>query len=183
MNKYRPMLILSCALLTGGLLLFFTACEITGGEETVREVSLQISGAYQNTSGIPQRQSGQPTTLISLNQSGDQLEGVDNVGLRWSGTIGRAEGNTATITLKGSTSAGAAVVFTGIIVINGTSATLSGTWIEPAHTAAASAQASVSAQPTATPVSSPTPGATATPTVTVTLTPTTTATPTTPPTP
>ncbi|MGA0368646.1 MAG: hypothetical protein ACO3N7_04265, partial [Kiritimatiellia bacterium] len=99
------------------------------------------------------------------NQSGDRLSAVDNTGAPWAGSIGRAEGNIATFTLDGSTSAGAAVVLTGTIVVNGSSASLSGTWIEPSLRSAASAEATVAARatPTAQPTGSPTLTPTATP--------------------
>jgi hypothetical protein len=139
-----------------GVLLLFSACEISGGNETVRNVSIRIGGSYVNSSGIPSNQSGNRITQLAITQSGDRLDAVDNFGGRWNGSIGQAESNLATFTLKGMTSAGAEVVLTGTITVDGTNATLSGTWIEPSLRAAASAQASVAPAPLPTPV--PTPG-------------------------
>lgn len=174
MNKIQPLLLYSVALLCGAALLLFSACEIGSGDEVVREVSLNIAGAYRNASGIPSRQTGQRITLISLNQSGDQLNGVDNAGGLWRGSIGRAEGETATVTLQGATSAGQEVTLAGTIIISSTTATLSGTWIEPSLTSTASATATVAAQATPTPITTPTGSPTGSPTAfpTAIITPT-----------
>src|SRR5690606_16763717 len=97
-------------------------------------------------------------------QSGDRLNAVDNQGGRWNGSIGRADAGLATFNLKGATSSGAEVILTGTIVVNGTDATLTGTWVEPGLTAAASAQATVAAAPEPTPVPQPRPNPTPIPT-------------------
>ncbi|MDA3872348.1 MAG: hypothetical protein PF795_00095, partial [Kiritimatiellae bacterium] len=139
-------------------LLFFSACEISGGNETVREVSLNVSGSYVNESGIPSNQSGDRITLLAISQSGNRLNAVDNLGARWNGSIGRAESNLATVTLKGLTNNGVQVVITGTITVNGTDARLTGTWVEPGLTSPVSAQANVAATPEPTPAPDPTPG-------------------------
>ena len=174
MKKPRLLYLLLSSLILGSVSLFFSACEISSGDETVREVSLRVSGNYVNSGGIPTQQSGQLITSLFISQNGDQLNAIDNLGARWTGTIGRASGNLATLNLDGITSDGTPVVLTGNITIDGTTATLQGTWIEPVIRAAAFAQATVAPQPTATPnpITTPTPGpgATPTPTPTVTLT-------------
>jgi len=147
-------------LLTGG-------CEISDGDETVREVSVSIGGSYRNADGIPERQSGATVTRLTLTQNGDQLSAVDNEGTRWTGTIGRASNALATFNLRGLTTTGVEVVITGTIRIEGTTATLSGVWVEPGLTAEVNASASVAGSPTATPTpigtTSPTPTPTPSP--------------------
>lgn len=165
-----------CASFIAALLLLQAGCEIDGGDETVRTVSVNVEGTYRNGSGIPERQSGNRVTQLTLVQSGDQLTAIDNQGARWSGTIGRAGADSATLTLRGMTSNGVEVVITGTITVSGTNATLSGLWVEPGLNSGVSASASdVAPQPTATPPANntPDPGATSTPVPEVTSTPTT----------
>ncbi len=161
------------------LLLLNNSCDISSGDETVRTVSLNVAGTYVNDAGIPTNQSGATITRITFNQNGDQLEGVDNEGTRWTGSIGRADGDTATVTIRGITTTGVQVVITGSIVVNGTTAVLSGLWVEPSLTSNAFATATVAAGPTPT----PTPELTVTPGATVTATPVVTVAPTATPTP
>lgn len=171
MKKPRTLHLTLSAGLVAALSLFFSACEISSGDETVREVSLRVSGNYVNNAGIATRQSGQTITSLFISQNGDQLNAVDNLGARWTGTIGRASGNLATLNLDGLTSNGTPVVITGNITIDGTTATLQGTWVEPVIRSAAFAQATVAAQPTPSPTVTPNPGATPTPTPAATATP------------
>ncbi|MDF3130730.1 hypothetical protein P0Y35_16085 [Kiritimatiellaeota bacterium B1221] len=174
MNKFRSFLIMGTALATGAFFLFLTACEISNGDETVRQVSIQVAGIYSSSSGIASRQSGQTITSLNISQSGDQLDAIDNLGARWTGTIGQADSSLATVNLKGLTSTGEQVVITGNISIDGTSGTLSGSWIEPVIRSDVYAQATVAAQPTSTPIITPTDSVTSTPvsTAIATVTPT-----------
>jgi hypothetical protein len=152
--------------LFAAFLLLTTGCEISDGDETVREVSISISGSYRNAGGIPERQSGATITQLTLSQNGDQLTAIDNEGTRWTGTIGRATNALATVNLRGLTTTGVEVVITGTINIEGTTATLTGLWVEPALTAEVNATASVAGSPTPTPTPAGTPSATVTPTPT-----------------
>jgi hypothetical protein len=164
--------------------LLLVSCEISSPSETVRQVSLNVTGTYRNGEGIADRQSGTRITQLTITQQGDQLTVLDNLGAVWSGSIGRAEGNVALVTLRGRTSTGVEVVITGSIVVEGTTGTLTGTWIEPNLRSPVRATASVS--PVATPTPAPTgvptaepgaptptplPGATATPVPVPTATP------------
>lgn len=159
-----PLASLTAVLLTLGALLQ-SSCEIESGNETVRNLSIRLAGTYTNENGIPTRQSGAPTTRLSLTQSGDQLFAVDEHNLRWSGTVTRAEGTTfASVVLRGSTTAGGDVTLTGDIQIDGTTARFTGIWVEPGYTSNFSAQATVSAQPEPTPTPGPDPTPTPTPT-------------------
>ncbi len=174
MNKIRSFLILGAALTTGALFLFLTACEISNGDETVRQVSIRVAGVYSSASGIASNQSGQTITSLNISQSGDQLDAIDNLGARWTGTIGQADSTLATVNLKGLTNTGVQVVITGNISIDGTTGTLSGSWIEPVIRSNVFAQAIVAAQPTSTPIITPTTSVTTTPSATAvaTVTPT-----------
>jgi hypothetical protein len=154
--------------------LLFTACEISSPDDVTRQVTLNVSGSYTNGSGIAGQQSGSTITLLSITQSGDQLFAVDNLGARWTGSIGRADGNVATVNLRGLTNSGVEVVIAGAISIDGTTGTLSGTWIEPNLRSTVNATANgVAPVPTAVPTAVPTqiPGATATPIPGATATP------------
>jgi hypothetical protein len=174
----------------GGALLL-VSCEISSPSDTVRQVSLNVTGTYRNGEGIADRQSGTRITQLTITQQGDQLTVLDNLGAVWSGSIGRAEGNVALVNLRGRASTGVEVVITGSIVVEGTTGTLTGTWIEPSLRSPVRATASVS--PVATPTPAPTvvptvepgaptptplPGATATPVSVATATPVPVPTPT-----
>jgi hypothetical protein len=164
MKTLTALLTLSVFSFFAGVLLLTGGCEIDSGDETVREVSISISGSYRNDAGIPERQSGATITQLTLNQSGDQLTAIDNEGTRWTGTIGRATDSLATITLRGLTTTGVEVVITGSIQVSGTTATFTGVWVEPSLTSEVNATATVAGAPVAT--ATPIPGATATPTAT-----------------
>ena len=168
MKSFRPTFpAFALAALALTLVFLQSACDIQSGNETVRNVPINVAGSYRNENGIPTRQSGRIITLLSITQAGDQLYAIDNEGTRWRGTIGRADGNTASITLRGLTTAQGEVVITGTIVVSGTSATLSGTWVEPGYTSPVSAQAgdvSPAPQPTPGPGPNPTPTPTPSPT-------------------
>lgn len=130
------------------LILLITACEIQSGDDTVRNVSVRVAGNYVNESGLSVRQSGARTTRLSLTQSGNQLFAVDEHNIRWKGSISRTDGNQfAAFILKGGTTAGGEVTLTGDIRIEGSTATMSGLWIEPGFTSSLSARASVTPAP------------------------------------
>jgi hypothetical protein len=161
MKRILPSALLAFGFLVTSVMLI--SCEINSGNDTVRNVTVNIAGTYRNESGIPSRQSGAPTTRLSLTQSGDQLFGVDEHGIRWSGRITRAEGNTfASLTLQGGTTAGGEVTLTGTVSVDGTTARFTGIWIEPGFTSNFSAEASVTPAPSPTPT--PQPGPTPSPT-------------------
>ncbi|MBN1268124.1 MAG: PKD domain-containing protein, partial [Kiritimatiellae bacterium] len=127
--------------------LLFLGCEIDSAETSSREVGLIIAGFYQNTEAglnngrLVANNSGNPITTMDLRQSGDQLEGVDNNGNIFKGTIGNVQGSLASITLSGLTTAGNEGTISGQVDVEGagttnvvgatTSATMSGTWVEP----------------------------------------------------
>lgn len=147
----------------GGITLI--SCDIQSGNDFVRNTSIQLAGTYRNENGIPSRQSGARTTRITLTQSGDQLFGVDEHNIRWSGKITRAESAAfATVNIKGGTTAGGEVTLTGEVRVEGTLARMTGIWIEPGYTSNFSAEATVTPAPAPTPTPQPGPGPTPTPT-------------------
>lgn len=147
------------------LLLLIAGCEIQSGNETVRNVTVRVAGTYVNENGLPGRQSGARTTRLTLTQSGDQLFGVDEHNIRWNGTITRAEGTSgASFNLNGSTTAGGRVTLTGEIRIDGSTARMSGLWVEPGFTSSLSAEATVTPAPEPTPTPAPEPTPTPAPT-------------------
>lgn len=143
------------------LILLMTSCDIQSGDDTVRNVSVRVAGNYVNESGLSVRQSGARTTRLSLTQSGNQLFAVDEHNIRWKGSISRTDGNIfAAFTLKGGTTAGGEVTLTGDIRIEGSTATMSGLWIEPGFTSSLSARAAVTPVPDPGPEPEPDPAPT-----------------------
>ena len=174
MNRIRLSLtVLSCSLFAA-LLILPLGCDIESGDEVVRTVNLNVSGVYRNGAGIADSQSGtELITSINIDQSGDQLFGVDNLGARWTGTINNVSGDEASVQLRGLTNTGVEVVITGTIKIEGTTGRLTGLWVEPNLRSNVSATAEVQAIPTATPTGNPTSNPTSSPTTspTASLTP------------
>lgn len=159
------------------LLIFLTGCDISTGDDVSRNVGIRLSGSYTNPEGIPERQSGKQITRFTLSQSGDKLFVIDNEGTRWNGRIGSVEDSSATVTLRGLTTDRNEVVITGVIRVEGTTATFTGTWVEPGFSSPVFAEASVSRQPQPTPTpengggNGPTPTPTPNPTPVITLPP------------
>lgn len=144
------------AILAAGLLgaVFYTGCEIDSAESASREVGLVIAGFYTNPNGGPvvQKNTGAPITSLDLRQRGDRLEAIDNNGFIFKGTIGNVQGNIASITLTGLTTAGNEGTISGTVEVGGAStstlgaaasATLRGTWVEPSLFSTVYATASV----------------------------------------
>lgn len=129
----------------------FTGCEIDSAESTVRNVNLIVQGFYTGSSGnLVQNNTGNSIANLDLRQNGDQLEGVDNNGLIFRGTLGRVDTveQQASFTITGSTTAGQEGSFTGVIDVDGTTATMQGTWVEPSLFSTFSGTATVPQSPT-----------------------------------
>lgn len=133
-----PQLLASTALLLCG-------CEIDSAESSSRNVGLDVTGYYSGALAgkLVERNSGAPITGIDLRQNGDRIEGYDNNGKIFRGTIGQVSGKQASFTLEGVTTSGAAGVISGSISVDGTSATMSGTWFEEALSSRVAGNASV----------------------------------------
>lgn len=132
------------------LLWMMTACETQSGTDTIREVGLDISGVYENTSGgdLVSRSSGKAVSQLNLTQRGSELTGVDNNGVLFRGSVGRVGDNTAGFTLKGVSTEGQDVTINGTINVSGTTGTMTGRWIENTLLANVSGEAVIPGQTT-----------------------------------
>jgi hypothetical protein len=100
------------------------------------------------------RQSGKALTWLRLLQYGSVLEGYDNAGMNWEGSISSLSGSTAQFNLQGRTTTGAAVEITGALRYADQSSTMDATWIEPGFAGSIFARATVSPAITNTPATS-----------------------------
>lgn len=110
----------------------------TGGDSAegiVRSVGLIVEGFYMHSdpgSFMVQRTSGADVTSLDLSQNGDLLQGFDNNGVLFTGTIGNVtDTNLASFIMEGQSTAGQPATISGTISVEGTTATMRGTWIEP----------------------------------------------------
>ena len=110
-------------------------CTGDSAEGIVRNVGLIVQGFYMHPtegSSLVSQTSGAPITAMNLRQSGDQLEGIDNNNNIFRGTIGQVVDNAnASFTLSGKSTSGADATLSGTITVEGTTATMRGTYIEP----------------------------------------------------
>lgn len=142
----RRVLILLVGLGLASATLFSIGCDGDSSESIVRNVTLLVSGFYQNGGNpIPQNQTGNPVTSLNLAQSGDQLSAKDNNGHLFKGSIGRATESEASFTLTGKTTAGQDVTISGTIkvAVDSTEGVMQGTWLEPSIAAPLFARATV----------------------------------------
>ena len=158
------------ALLLPVLALGLAACDMNSVDSTSAVVSdnegsiYNYSGMYMsssNTSGstsgyaalvVPAGgQSGTILTWIRLLQYGSVLEAYDNANQVWSGNISAQNGETASFTLSGQTSAGNSVEIVGTLTYVSQQSTMDAAWIEPSFSGNIFAQATVSPVVTNTP--------------------------------
>lgn len=140
------------------LLIIQSGCTIDSADSVIRSVGLNVSGLY-NGSPLVQRNTGASIQSMNVIQDGDSLQGVDNNGVPFKGTIGAVQrgdsggSSSATFQLKGTTTAGAEGIISGTITVTGTEAIMRGTWAEPALFSTVAGTASVAS----TPIPNPTP--------------------------
>lgn len=137
----------TAAAVGAGVLLGVVGCELGSPDRTERQVGVNIAGFYsgQLAEGrIASSNSGAPVTTLNLRQSGASLEGQDNNGRRFAGAINGETENRVPFTLEGQTTTGARVTVIGAVNISGTTATMSGTWVEADRTANVLASTTVS---------------------------------------
>lgn len=158
------------ALLLPLLALGLAACDMNSVDSTSAVVSdnegsiYNYSGMYMsssNTSGstsgyaalvVPAGgQSGTILTWIRLLQYGSVLEAYDNANQVWSGNISAQNGETASFTLSGHTTAGNSVEIVGTLTYVSQQSTMDAAWIEPSFSGNIFAQATVSPVVTNTP--------------------------------
>jgi hypothetical protein len=124
---------------TAGLValsLAFIGCELDNADSVTRDVDADFTGFYTGNSGpLVSDNSGAEVSSLNLRQTGDEIELIDNNGLVFRGTLGEVttDGGTATASFQftGQTTAGQDVTGSGTLVGQGTSGTMTGTWIEP----------------------------------------------------
>jgi hypothetical protein len=140
--KVKIGLMMAPALLLGlaavGLL---PGCEVGNPNDVVAGANGNFSGSYIGASGglMVSGNSGAPVSSLTLSQMGNQLQAVDNNGGMFKGTVGDilyVGGNSssnvnAAFTLQGVTSVGAAVTINGTLIGSGSTATMTGQWVEP----------------------------------------------------
>jgi hypothetical protein len=134
-------IVLLVFVLMGIAALFLAGCELSNAGSVTREVGVDFSGVYDSIDGegnppfVAPPNSGGLVSSLNLRQSGDQLQAIDNYSIVFKGTIGavRLDGGTAyaSFTLEGNTTAGQPVTISGNLEGQGTTAQMSGTWIEP----------------------------------------------------
>ncbi len=144
---------LTTYLATGAATVLLTTMALLNGctgdsaEGIVRQVGLIVEGFYTHSdpgSKMVQRTSGADVTSLNLSQSGDQLQAFDNNGVFFSGTIGKVtDTNLATFIIEGKSTIGQSATISGTISVDGTTATMRGTWIEPSLASAVFAVATV----------------------------------------
>ena len=113
---------------------------------------MSISNENGSTNGFgtlvfpAQRQSGVKLIWLRLLQYGSVLEAYDNAGLTWSGDISVQNGEVASFSLQGRTTAGSSVEIFGTLDYDDTSrlSTMDAAWIEPSFAGSIFAQATVS---------------------------------------
>lgn len=97
------------------------------------------------------RPSGKLITSLRLLQYGTVLEAYDSAGMTWRGSISALDGNTATFSIRGRTTAGMSTEIAGTMVYQDTTSKMNATWIEPNYYGSLFAQATVSPITTNTP--------------------------------
>lgn len=138
---------MAAAAMFAGVMLGVVGCEFGSPNRTERQVGVNIDGFYtgQLAEGrLTSSNSGAPVTSLNLRQAGASLEGQDNNGRRFAGSINGESENRVPFTLEGQTTAGARVTLIGTVNISGTTATMTGTWVEPDRTANVLASTTVS---------------------------------------
>jgi len=117
----------------GCLFLAGAGCEIDSSESATRNVPIIVTGFYAGNGGsaMVSRTTGAPVLTMNVRQNGDQLEVIDNNGIVFRGSIGQVLGNGASFTLTGRATSGQEVTISGNFNVDGTSSTMTGSWIEP----------------------------------------------------
>lgn len=134
--KYRtPILVGGGVAAVAVAFLVGNGCTGDSVEGGVRLVGLSVEGFYahpESGNAMVRRTTGADVESLNLMQHGDYLEAFDNNGVVFSGTIGKVtDTNLATFTLEGQSTAGQPATISGTISVQGSDATMRGSWIEP----------------------------------------------------
>ena len=115
-------------------------CEVGSLDDATPVGNGNFSGTYIGPSNglMVAENSGSPVTSLVLNQFGNLLDAVDNNGMHFTGTIGdilTMSGNSAdaraSFVLNGKTTADKTVTINGTLSGSGSTAVMSGMWVEP----------------------------------------------------
>ena len=98
------------------------------------------------------RQSGVKLIWLRLLQYGSVLEGYDNAGMTWAGSISAQNGAVASFGLQGRTTAGVSVDIAGTLSADEQLATMDAAWIEPGFAGSIFGTAAVSPVATNSPI-------------------------------
>lgn len=98
------------------------------------------------------RQSGVKLIWLRLLQYGSVLEGYDNAGMTWAGSISAQNGAVASFGLQGRTTAGVSVDIAGTLSYADQQSTLDASWIEPGFAGSIFGTATVSPVATNSPI-------------------------------
>jgi hypothetical protein len=136
----------SAALVTLSLALL--GCELDSADSVTRDVDADFTGFYTGNEGpLVSRNSGDEITMFNLRQTGDEIEIIDNNGMIFRGTLGDVNTSggsaTASFLFTGKTTEGMEITASGTLTGEGTSGTMTGTWIEPAFYATISGKATI----------------------------------------
>lgn len=172
MNAFRTAAFRALALglvLPFAALLWTVGCDVDSTDSTTSTISdnegnvYNYSGLYMNTEAgstngygalvFPEgKQSGTVLTWLRLLQYGSVLEGYDNAGMTWAGSLTAQNGAVANFSLVGRTTAGQSVDVAGTLSYASQQSTLDATWIEPAFAGSLFGTATVSPVVTNSPV-------------------------------
>lgn len=135
MTKRRAVTLAFTLAMAGAAGLLFLGCEIDSAESGYRDVEISVAGYYKHPDPgacLVGKNSGAPVCAMDLRQTGDSLEGIDNNGYIFRGTIGDVNGSVASFTLYGTTTVGQEATMSGTIeATTDFKGVMRGTWIEP----------------------------------------------------
>lgn len=119
----------ACSMLSS--LVFLAGCNVSNGDEVVRNVDTDYSGFYTNPNGnVVGTVSGASISSLDLIQTGDRLQAVDNNGQIFRGSISRSNEGSATFSMEGTTTSGIKGIIAGSLTGSGTSGTMRGNYVE-----------------------------------------------------
>ncbi len=149
--KKRWFYAIAVSALLGGMMVCFIGCEVDSGDTGTRGVDINVWGFYRRPDGgvMVSPCSGSCMYSLNLRQNGDELEGIDDHGAVYRGTIGsvNSEAKSATFVMTGTSSAGIYVTLDGHFEVSSGVSTMFGTWIEPDLYGTIYAQSAAPSQP------------------------------------
>ncbi|NCD31819.1 MAG: hypothetical protein EOL87_00225 [Spartobacteria bacterium] len=138
-------------------LILVAGCEVGSGDTVTRDVDANITGRYDG-SPLVETSDNADISWLYIEQTGDDLQGYDNHGIHFGGSIGSVSdgGMLVSINMDGHSKSGAEGTLSATINVSGSTATLQGSWIESGFVGYAEGTATVVTSPTATPTATST---------------------------